>query len=64
MNISNILENVSFTSHISDDHNNSFKDIFSFSNLNIKGWTLMNQGALVVVMDMSLAIVSVVFNLM
>ena len=68
MNISNysdnILESVNFTSHISDDHNNSFEDIFSFSNLNIRDWTLMNQGALVVVMDMSLAIVSVVFNLM
>ena len=61
MNISefsdNIMENDNFTSHISDD-------IFSFSNLNIRDWTLMNQGALVVVMDMSLAIVSVVFNLM
>ena len=39
-----------------------FEDIFS--NLNISDWTLMNQGALVVVMDMVLAIVSVVFNLM
>ena len=47
---------------ILEDYNNS--DIFSFSNLNIRDWTLMNQGALVVVMDMSLAIVSVVFNLM
>jgi hypothetical protein len=68
MNISNfsdnILESVNFTSHISDDYNNSFENMFSFSNLNIKDWTLMNQGALVVVMDMSLAIVSVVFNLM
>jgi hypothetical protein len=68
INISNyshgILENVSFTSNISNDYNNSFEDIFSFSNLNIRDWTLHNQGALLVVMDMSLAIVSVVFNLM
>ena len=56
MNIFNLSDS------ILEDYNNS--DIFSFSNLNIRDWTLMNQGALVVVMDMSLAIVSVVFNLM
>ena len=32
--------------------------------LDVEGWTLMNQGALVVVLDMSLAIISVIFNLM
>ena len=58
----NILEYVNLTSNLSVDKNN--EDIFLLSTLNISEWTLMNQGALVVVMDMSLVIFSVVFNLM
>ena len=42
----------------------SIDEIFSLSELDINDWTLMNQGAFVVVVDMSLAIFSVVFNLM
>ena len=42
----------------------SIDGIFSLSELDINDWTLMNQGAFVVVVDMSLAIFSVVFNLL
>ena len=42
----------------------NWEEIFSLAGLDVNGWTLMNQGALVVVLDMSLAIISVVFNLM
>ena len=42
----------------------SIDEIFSLSELDINDWTLINQGAFVVVLDMSLAIFSVVFNLM
>ena len=60
----NILEYVNLTSNLSDGHDKNIEDIFLLSKFNISEWTLMNQGALVVVMDMSLAIISVVFNLM
>ena len=60
------------SSHITLDYGNitanmnmtSIDGIFSLSELDINDWTLMNQGAFVVVVDMSLAIFSVVFNLM
>ena len=60
------------SSHITLDYGNittnmnmtSSYGIFSLSELDITDWTMMNQGALVVVLDMSLAIISVVFNLM
>ena len=32
--------------------------------LNITSWTLKNQGALVVILDMSLAVISIFFNIM
>ena len=56
-----ILDFVNITTNASME---SFGEVFSLSNLDISDWTLMNQGAFVVVLDMSLAIVSVVFNLM
>ena len=59
-----IFNNMDITSNISTDFNDELVKIFSFPNLNISEWTPMNQGALVVVLDMCLAIVSVVFNLM
>ena len=60
------------SSHITLDYGNITTNInmirsdgiFSLSELDITDWTLMNQGAFVVVLDMSLAIISVVFNLM
>ena len=42
----------------------TWENMFALLKLDVDGWTLMNQGALVVVLDMSLAIISVVFNLM
>ena len=59
-----ILDYVNVTTNLSSDFSDNFDELFSFSNLKISDWTLMNQGALVVVLDMSLAIISVVFNLM
>ena len=46
-------------------YSDNVEDVFLLlSKLNIGEWTLMNQGALVVVLDMCLVIVSVFFNLM
>ena len=52
----NIQQNIS--------NSQTWEKMFALLRLNVNGWTLMNQGALVVVLDMSLAIISVIFNLM
>ena len=60
MNISNLSEQI-----LEEDLENEF--CFKFflpAALNITSWTLMNQGALVVVLDMSLAVISIFFNIM
>ena len=66
------LVTMNTSSHLTLDYGNitanmsmiSIDGIFSLSELDINDWTLMNQGAFVVVVDMSLAIFSVVFNLL
>jgi hypothetical protein len=66
------LVTMNTSSHLTLDYGNitanmsmiSIDGIFSLSELDINDWTLMNQGAFVVVVDMSLAIISVMFNLM
>jgi hypothetical protein len=65
---------VSFNSYVDilvDISTNVSKDLlladqnhFTILNFLLFEWTLKNQGALVVLMDMSLAIASIVFNLM
>ena len=55
-------------SDISDDGQTEMMEwcfqIFPSSVLNVTSWSLMNQGALVVSLDMSLAILSIFFNIM
>jgi hypothetical protein len=60
MNISNL------SLQISDEPQRSEYcfQVFIPSILNITSWTLMNQGALVVILDMSLAVISIFFNIM
>ena len=56
MNISNVS---------TESQSNEFCfELFLPSIFNISSWTLMNQGALVVILDMSLAVISIFFNIM
>ena len=60
MNISEHMSNVQLNiqANISNNHR------LTLQRLDVDSWTLMNQGAVVVVLDMVLAIISVIFNLM
>ena len=52
------------TSSLKSELSDSLQGLLYLSSIDIREWSPMNQGALVVVLDMSLAIISVVFNLM
>ena len=68
MNISlsyqDILENTNISANGSKTQSGQYQNLLSLANLSIIKWSSLNQGAFVVVLDMSLAILSVVFNLM
>ena len=59
-----ILESSNITGNVFKPESDPFQRLILLSRLNISSWSLMNQGAFVVVFDMSLAILSIVFNLM
>ena len=60
----NVLPYKNFTSSLKSELSDSLQGLLYLSSIDIREWSPMNQGALVVVLDMSLAIISVVFNLM